>query len=99
MAKSVSMLTGIWHMEREITFWSKAFSAHVLPAPLGMELSVIYCNKFPTLAVCRCSCTDCFYLQKKIAEPVQEIKISRPIGRIFIRLSPISSRALRPCLL
>lgn len=52
-AEFVSLLTGTWHMVREMTFWSKTVTAHVLPAPLNMELggNVNYCNTFTALAV------------------------------------------------
>lgn len=98
----VSLLTGTWHMVREMTFWSKTVTAHILPAPLNMELSgnVNYCNTFTALAV---FCMQMLLLRlllsaEKFAESTQEIKISRPIERIFIKPSPISFSTPKPCL-
>lgn len=100
-AKFVSVLTGIWHVVREMTFWSTAVTTHVLPATLSTKLSVNYCNKFTIIAVFCMKTLLCRLLlsAEKFAESTQEIKISRPIGKIFIKPSPISPSTLRPCLL
>lgn len=100
-AKFVSVLTGIWHVVREMTFWSEAVTTHVLPATLSMKLSVDYCNKFMILAVLCMQILWCRLLlsAEKSAESTQEIKISRPFGRIFIKPSPIPPSTLGPCLL
>lgn len=95
------MLTGIWHVVREMTFSSKAVTTRALPAPLSMELNFNYYNKFMILAVLCMQMLLCRLLlsAEQFAESTQEIKISRPIGRLFIKPCPISPSTLRPCLL